>query len=91
MLLHSFLDAAADWWAALLRERYGRRLEDWAEFTVLLAKRFGSTTRVDQARADLRNICQGESETVRSYSTQFEGLLAKLPSFDRDWARTQFI
>ena len=85
------LDAAADWWAALLRERLGRRPDDWAEFTVLLAKRFGSTTRVDRARADLRNIRQGQSETVRSYSTRFEGLLAKLPTFDREWAKTQFV
>ena len=85
------LDAAADWWAALLRERYGRRPEDWAEFTVLLSKRFGSSMRVDRARADLRNIRQGQSENVRTYSTRFEALLAKLPSFDKDWAKTQFI
>ena len=85
------LDAATDWWAALLHERYGRRPEDWAEFTILLEKRFGSTTRVDRARAELRNVCQGQSETVRSYSTRFEALLAKLPSFDREWAKTQFI
>ena len=25
------------------------------------------------------------------YSTRFEGLLGKLPSFDQDWAKTQFI
>ena len=85
------LDAAADWWAALLRERYGRRLDTWAEFTVLLAKRFRSSIRVDRARADLRNIRQGQSENVRTYSTRFEALLAKLPSFDRDWVKTQFI
>ena len=47
--------------------------------------------RVDRARADLRNIRQGQSENVRTYSTRFEALLAKLPSFDRDWAKTQFI
>ena len=80
------LDVAADWWASLLRERCGLRPEDWAEFTVLLEKRFGSTTRVDRARAELRNIHQGQSETVRNYSTRFEALLAKLPLFDRDWA-----
>ena len=84
-------EAAADWWMALLRERAGRRPDDWAEFTVLLAKRFGSNTRVDRARAELRNIRQGQSETVRSYSTRFESLLGKLPTFDREWARTQFI
>ena len=40
-------DAAADWWVALLRERYGLRPEDFQEFAVLLEKRFGSSTRVD--------------------------------------------
>ena len=85
------LDAAADWWASLLRERCGHRPEDWAEFTVLLSKRFGSSMHVDRARADLRNICQGQTENVHSYSMRFEALLAKLPSFDREWAKTQFI
>ena len=47
--------------------------------------------RVDRARAELRDIRQGQSEGVRSYSTRFESLLAKLPSFDREWAKTQFI
>ena len=84
-------EAAADWWMALLRERSGRRPDDWAEFTVLLAKRFGSSTRIDRARAELRNIRQGQSETVRSYSTRFESLLGKLPTFDREWAKTQFV
>ena len=58
------LEAAADWWVALLRERSGRRPDDWAEFTVLLAKRFGSSTRVDRARAELRDIRQGQNESV---------------------------
>ena len=85
------LEAAADWWVALLKERYGRRPDDWAEFTVLLSKRFGSNTRVDRARAELRNIRQGQAETVRAYSTRFEALLGKLPTFDKEWAKTQFI
>ena len=57
----------------------------------LLQRRFGSTTRVDRARAELRNIKQGQAESVRSYSTRFELLLSKLPSFDAEWAKTQFI
>ena len=85
------LEAAADWWTALLRERCGRRPDDWAEFTVLLSKRFGSTTRVDRARAELRTIRQGQVESVRAYSTRFEALIGKLPTFDREWAKTQFI
>ena len=84
-------EAAADWWVALLRERYGLRPEDFQEFAVLLEKRFGSSTRVDRARAALRDIRQGQIETVRAYSTRFEALLGKLPSFDQDWAKTQFI
>ena len=58
---------------------------------MLLEKRFGSSTRVDRARATLRDIRQGQSEIVRAYSTRFEALLGKLPSFDQDWAKTQFI
>ena len=84
-------DAAADWWMALLKERSGMRPADFPEMAVLLQKRFGSTTRVDRVRADLRNIKQGQSESVRLYSTRFEALLSKLPSFDAEWAKTQFI
>ena len=84
-------EAAADWWVALLRERVGRCPNDWAEFMALLAKRFGSTTRVDRARAELRNIRQGQSEMVHSYLTWFESLLGKLPTHDREWAKVQFV
>ena len=84
-------DAAADWWMALLKERSGVRPADFPEMAVLLQKRFGSTTRVDRARADLRNIKQDQAESVRAYSTRFEALLSKLPSFDAEWAKTQFI
>ena len=46
-------EAAADWWTALLKERHGSRPADYLEMSVLLQKRFGSTTRVDRARAAL--------------------------------------
>ena len=52
-------EAAADWWTALLKERHGSRPADFLEMSVLLQKRFGSTTRVDRVRAALRNIKQG--------------------------------
>ena len=84
-------EAAADWWHALLRTRGGLRPRNFAEFADLLGRRFGSSTRIDRARAALRNIRQGQSETVRTYSTRFEALLGKLPSWDADWAKTQFI
>ena len=84
-------EAAADWWVTLLRENYGERPADFQEFAVRLEKRFGSSTRVDRARAALRDIRQGQSEDVRAFSTRFEGLLGKLPSWDQDWAKTQFI
>ena len=84
-------EAAADWWTALLKERHGARPADYLEMSALLQKRFGSTTRVDRARAALRNIKQGQAESVRSFSTRFEALLAKLPTFDQDWAKTQYI
>ena len=60
-------DAAADWWMSLLKERSGVRPADFPEMAVLLQKRFGSRTRVDRVRADLCNIKQGQSESVRSY------------------------
>ena len=84
-------EAAADWWHALLRTRGGLRPRNFADFADLLGRHFGSSTRVDRARAELRNIRQGQSESVRAYSTRFEALLGKLPSWDVDWAKTQFI
>ena len=80
-------DAAGDWWTALLKERHGSRPADYTEMSALLRKRFGSSTRVDRARAALRNIKQSTNENVRAYSTRFESLLAKLPSFDVVWAQ----
>ena len=41
------LDAAADWWVALLCERGGHRPYDFNEMAALLERRFGSSTRVD--------------------------------------------
>ena len=46
---------------------------------------------MDRAKAALRDIKQGQSETMRVYSTRFEVLLGQLPLFDQDWAKTQFI
>ena len=68
-------EAVADWWVTLLRENYGERPADFQELAVRLEKRFGSSTRVDRARAALRDIRQGQAENVRTYSMRFEGLL----------------
>ena len=84
-------DAASDWWHSLLKTRGGMRPRNFVEFANLLGRRFGSSTRIDRARAELRNIRQGQSESVRAYSTRFEALLGKLPSWDADWVKTQFI
>ena len=84
-------DAASDWWHSLLKTRGGMRPRNFVKFADLLGQRFGSSNRVDQARAELRNIRQGQSEIVYAYSTRFEALLGKLPSWDQDWAKTQFI
>ena len=84
-------DAAGDWWTSLLKEWRGSRPADYAEMSALLQKRFGSSTRVDRARAALRNIKQSQTENVRTYLTRFEALLAKLPSFDGEWAKSQYI
>ena len=84
-------DAASDWWHSLLKTRGGMRPRNFVEFADLLGRRFGSSTRVDRARAELRNIRQGQSESVRAYSIRFEALLGKLPSWDQNWAKSQFI
>ena len=84
-------DAASGWWNALLRSRGGHHPHSSVEFSDLLECKFGSASSVDRARVELRNIQQGQSETVRIYSTRFEALLGKLPSFDMDWAKSQFI
>ena len=80
-------EAATDWLHALLRTHGGLRPRNFVEFADLLGRRFGGSTRVDRARAELRNIRQGQSESVRAYSTRFEALLGKLPSWDADWAK----
>ena len=84
-------DAAIDWWVALLQERRGKRPKNFEEFAALLEQRFGSTNRVVRARAALRTIQQDRSEGVRSYSARFEELLGKLPSYDDEWAKSQFV
>ena len=84
-------DAAGDWWTSLLKERHGSRPVDFAEMSALLRKRFGSSTRVDRARAALRNIKQLQNESVRAYSSKFEALLSKLPTYDVEWAKSQYI
>ena len=83
--------AAIDWWVTLLRERGGRRPRHFDELAALLERRFGSTNRVLRARAALRNIQQEHSEVVRSYATRFEESLGKLPTYDEEWARSQFV
>ena len=75
----------------MLRKNYGERPLNFQEFAVRLEKRFGSSTHVDRARNALRDIKQGPSKSVRMYSTHFEGLLGKLPSWAQDWAKTQFV
>ena len=37
-------EAVADWWVSFLKERNGRRPDDFLELTILLEKRFGSST-----------------------------------------------
>ena len=46
-------EAAADWWVTFLRENFGERSADFQELAIRLEKRFGSSTRVDRARAAL--------------------------------------
>ena len=83
--------AAIDWWVTLLRERGGRRPRHFDELAALLERRFGSTNRVIRARAALRNIQQDHSEGVRRYATRFEEYLGKLPHYDEEWAKSQFL
>ena len=83
--------AAIDWWVTLLRERGGMRPSNFEELAALLEQRFGSNNRVIRARAALRAIEQDYTEGVRSYSTRFAELLGKLPSYDEEWAKSQFV
>ena len=74
-------------------EGRGTAPDPWifSEMSALLRKRFGSSTRVDRARAALRNIKQLQNENVQAYSSRFEALLAKLPTYDVEWAKSQYI
>ena len=67
------------------------RHQSWGFRRILciFGKLFGSTTRIDQARAELRNIRQGQPEGVSAYSTRFEALLGKLSGYDENWAKMQ--
>ena len=57
--LRTALLQEATWWVALLCACYGELPEDFQEFAVLLENRFGSSTKIDRARATLRYIRQG--------------------------------
>ena len=85
------LDAAVDWWVGLLKESGGQWPRDFQMMSTLLKQQFSSGTRIDRARGELRFICQGEKETVHAFSYRYTALLEKLPSYDSDWAVSQFI
>lgn len=84
-------EAAIDWWVTLLREQRGKRPGTFEEFATLLEQHFGSSNRVIRARAALRVLEQDRTEGVRSYSTRFAELLGKLPSYDEEWTKSQFV
>ena len=46
---------------------------------------------MDRARAALRNVRQSRNENVRAYSNRFESLLSRLPTFDAEWAKSQYV
>ena len=46
---------------------------------------------MDRAWAELRFIRQGEKESMHAFSCCYTALLQKLPSYDADWAVSQFI
>ena len=85
------LDAAADWWTGLLKENGGQRPRSFQILSTLLKQRFQSSTRVDKVRAELWFVKQGDKELIHAYSCKFTALLQKLPSYDVDWAISQYI
>lgn len=83
-------DAAREWWMQWLRSRGGQEPTNLQELERAMIYRFGNQPKEQSARAELRNICQLRTESVRAYSSRFSMLLGHLPQYDDAWAKDLF-
>ena len=82
-------DAAHEWFTAYERKNHGLP-RDWAQLSMALLERFGSTMRSQEAQSQLMSISQG-TRPVREYASQFEMLLGRLESYDENMLLNQFV
>ena len=70
---------ARDWWEAEIKAAHGRYPATIEEMKMLLRAAFSSPLRERKARAEIRNLRQGQGEDYREYAARFKSLLARLP------------
>ena len=70
---------ARDWWEAEVKASHGRYPATIEEMKMLLRAAFSSPLRERKARAEIRNLRQGQGEDYREYAARFKSLLARLP------------
>ena len=70
------------WWNGLLKGDDDQP-RNWAEFKTVLEDRFKSKVLEREARAQLRVIRQGQGESVRSYASRFQKILAQITKPDQ--------
>ena len=70
---------ARDWWEAEIKAAHGRYPASIEEMKMLLKAAFSSPLRERKARAEIRNLRQGQNEDYREYAARFKSLLARIP------------
>ena len=70
---------ARDWWEAEVKSSHGRYPGTIEEMKMLLRAAFSSPLRERKARAEIRNLRQGQGEDYREYAARYKSLLARLP------------
>ena len=70
---------ARDWWEAEVKAAHGRYPASIEEMKMLLRAAFSSPLRERKARAEIRNLRQGQGEDYREYAARYKSLLARLP------------
>ena len=72
-------DFARDWWEAEIKASHGRYPATIEEMKMLLKAAFSNPLRERKARAEIRNLRQGQGEDYREYAARYKSLLARLP------------
>ena len=70
---------ARDWWEAEVKAAHGRYPASIEEMKMLLRAAFSNPLRERKARAEIRNLREGQGEDYREYAARFKSLLARLP------------